>query len=385
MNRWRRGRCRVALAFAALLAGCQAQPQASPSPGTTPSAASLPSATPTTVTAEHPILDLGPFSVGNLACDSQRMAFSTSSTPRQSRSDMIKVAGLDGSNPRVLARASHGGTLTDAVPLVSDWVLFLEYAQAGDGPAASFWYLSAANLGDGHLVTLAAATAAPGTLELPTYALSGTKAVWAQMTPDGSQALFTQDLVAGNRSQVALPPSMRPFSPSIAGSTVVFVDGDTTRSMSADEQHPGSLQRLELGTAGLLALERQAPAYAPVTNGKDVIWTTDAPDPLHPGPSLVWSPVIASIDGGEKRQLATVGDLTLLSDAFAVWPDHETRDLFAYRLQTRRLSEIRVAGRDDLRAVLALCGATLLYALPPGVDGDRNVIRSIDLDAVVPR
>lgn len=43
-----------------------------------------------------------------------------------------------------------------------------------------------------------------------------------------------------------------------------------------------------------------------------------------------------------------------------------------------------MAGRDDLRAVLALCASTLLYALPPDVDGDQSVIRSIDLAQILP-
>ena len=382
------GRCQFVLALAVILVtGCQTAPQGQPS--TPPSgsatglAGGLPTPTLVTITSEHPVLRLGPFGVGNLACNGQTMAFSTSSAPRQSRNDLIKVAGMDGSNVHVVARATHGGTLTDAVPVSADWVVFLEYAQAGQGASANFWYLNAASLRDGHLVGLASATAPPGALELPTYAVSGNQVLWAQVAPDGSQALLTQDLAVGARSQVPLPAYMRPFSPSIAGSTVVFIDDETSAPASADVQHGGSLQRIDLGSASIRSLERPV-VYAPVTNGKTVIWTTDAQDPLHPGPNLVWSPVIGSIDGGQPRRLAAVGDLTLLSDEFAAWPDHETRDIFAYRMNSGRLAEIRVAGRDDLRAVLALCGSTLLYALPPEVDGDQSVIRSIYLAHILP-
>lgn len=377
------GRCRLALALAVVVAGCQSAPQGQPSGSASASAGGLPAATLVTVSSEHPVLPLGPFGVGSLACNGRTIAFSTSSAPRQSRNDVIKVAGTDGSNVRVVGRATHGGTLTDAVPLSADWILFLEYAQAGDGSNASFWYLNAANLHDGQLVALAAATALPGTLELPTYALSGNQVLWAQVAPDGSQALFTQDLGVGATTRVPLPAYMRPFSPSIVGSTAVFVDDETSGPVSADVQRGGSLKRIDLGTAGIRSLEKPV-VYAPITNGSEVIWTTDAQDPLHPGAGLVWSPVIASIDGGQQRRLAAVGDLTLLSDEFAAWPDHETRDIFAYRINSGRLAEIRVAGRDDLRAVLALCGSTLLYALPPEVDGDQSVIRSMDLAQILP-
>lgn len=378
------GRCWASLALAVLLAACQPTPTGSPphpSTSPSPSVSAVASATLVTISSEHQVLDLGPFGVGNLSCDSEVFAFTTSSGPRQSRNDLIKVANMDGSNIHVVAHAAHGGTLTDAVPVSADWVLYLEYAQAGASSVASFWYLSAANLHSGKVVALASATSPPATSELPTYATSGDRAVWAQMTGDGRQALFAESLHAATAATVALPDSTRPFSPSIAGSTVVFVDDQTSRPTSADEQHGGVLKRIDLGKVAVQALDATV-GYAPTTNGNDVIWTKDSPDPLHPGSSVVWTPLISSLTGTGRRQFTEVADYTLLSDSFAAWPNHESRDLFAYRMNTGRLAEIRMAGRDDLRAVLALCGSTLLYVLPPDVDGDRSVIRSINLDTV---
>ncbi|MGH7902705.1 MAG: hypothetical protein ACREPA_01085 [Candidatus Dormibacteraceae bacterium] len=55
------------------------------------------------------------------------------------------------------------------------------------------------------------------------------------------------------------------------------------------------------------------------------------------------------------------------------------RQLFAYSFAEHRTLQLTVAGEPDLRAAYALCGATFYYALPPDVDGDRSVIRSLDL------
>src|ERR1700680_794724 len=127
---------------------------------------------------------LGPYGVGNLGCDGQEVAWSSSTQPiskQIARSDVIKVASQTSPQPKVVASAKHGGTLTDSVPVTGAWLVYLEYQQHQNTSSADFWYLNAVDWTDGQTIELASATQGAGLQGLPWYDAANGRAVWDQL------------------------------------------------------------------------------------------------------------------------------------------------------------------------------------------------------------
>jgi hypothetical protein len=89
---------------------------------------------------------------------------------------------------------------------------------------------------------------------------------------------------------------------------------------------------------------------------------------------------LSPLDGGHYKIIASLGILPLLSNWYVVWYDHEQRRLFVYSLSLHESRRLMLANRQDLKSEYAICGRTLVYALPPDVDGNVSRLRTFDLD-----
>ncbi|MGH7904090.1 MAG: hypothetical protein ACREPA_08185 [Candidatus Dormibacteraceae bacterium] len=268
----------------------------------------------------------------------------------------------------------HGGTIDDFVPVSGQWALVMEYKQLGMSSSAQFWYLRAVNLGTRQVISLAQATGPPATTELPFYTISGNRIVWDQVTAAGVKVLDMYDLGTRRSSTVPLPLGVYPVRPILVGDQLVFLDNSTDPHRAREEFDTGGgqLMRYDLSTGQLIRLDSTNDARNPSANDSLIAWS----DETAGGNNSI---KITPIAGHGIKPLAPLAIQAFLSDSYAAWYDYNARQLFAYSFAEHRTVQLTVAGEPDLRAQYALCGATFYYALPPDVDGDRSVIRSLDL------
>jgi hypothetical protein len=334
------------------------------------------------VLPEKVLLELGSYAVGSLGCDSKTVVWTTSSKPMENRLDLLRVVGLTGSGARDVGRGHLGGTVNDTVLVDGDWAVFMEYKQHEQQFTTDFWSLQAVNLSTGHSVEVAAASQSPTTLELPFYSLSGHLLVWDQLLPGGQKVLRLRDLESGSSGNLPLPGEMYPTRPKIDGDTIVFLDNaaDPDRAHEDFYTRNGQLMAYSLTTRKARKLDSTARASWPDFHGSTVVWSANAQDPQGPTGSAVPDVRLSPLDGGHYKIIASLGILPLLSNWYVVWYDHEQRRLFVYSLSLHESRRLMLANRQDLKSEYAICGRTLVYALPPDVDGNVSRLRTFDLD-----
>lgn len=325
----------------------------------------------------HDWLRLGPYGVGNLGCDGQEVAWSTSTQPiskQNSRNDVIKVAGQTSPQPRVVASAKHGGTLTDSVPVTGSWLVYLEYQQHGNSATVDFWYLTAVDWSNGQTIELASATQGAGLGELPWYDAANGRAAWNQLNSAGASIIRVHDFTSGATATLPLPASMYPVQPTISVDAVIFVDNSTDPARAHEDffGRRGSLRRFDLATQKLSTLSSDPTAWMPEARGTEVVWTVM--------PST-GTPTVAGVRlGGGGVTTYGSNPVTPETDgSIVVWYDSHTLKFMEYRLQKSKLVALQLGTYQDPRSVSALCGTRLFFALPPVVDGGSSTIRYVDL------
>lgn len=361
-------------ALAIGLGACDTAPQAAAPP------ASATAAPGSVQLSAHDWLALGPYGVGNLGCGSGVLAWTTSTQPISKlnhRNDVVALADQNGGPPRIVARSSHGGTLTSAVPITGSWLVYLEYQQHGQTSRADFWYLAAVNWSDGDVRALAQATAGPPLAELPRYAAGGGRAVWSQLDSSGRAILRGYDFGTGQAGTLPLPAGMYPVQPAASSDGVVFVDNSTDPDRAREDffGRRGTLRQVDLATLRLTTLSADPTAWMPQTAGGVVVWTVVSAS----------SPAVVSalrLPGGPVQSLGANPVTPQTNGALVVWYDSAARQFVAYELTRNRLVRLQVGTWPDVRSVFALCGDRLYFALPPASDGGTSTIRYVDLHGV---
>jgi hypothetical protein len=365
----------VVLVAAVQLGACVEQAPSSASPPLNP--------VPTAGAFQFPAqdwLELGPHGVGNLGCNTGEFAWTTGTQPitKTSVSDVVEMSSRTNAQPKVVASANHGGTLTDAVPISGSWLVYLEYQQQGQSQFANFWYLDAVNWTTGSVVELARATSGIGLTELPWYDAGDGHAVWNQLDASGKEVLRLYDFTTGQSSTLSLPSGMSPFEPAVSGSAVVFVDNSTDPSRTREDflGRRGSLRRYDLLTNQVSTLDADPTAFMPRVNNGEVVWTdiaatsaaTVAAIPLSGGK-------VSNIGGSQPVTPQTNGSIV-------IWYDSATMHFMAFGLKTGRVAQLQVGTWADVQSVFALCGNQLFFALPPASDGGNSTIRLVDLGSL---
>ncbi len=345
--------------------------------------AALPSPTPSSVSSAEQLLtpnnlvSLGPRGVGDIGCDGQMVGWTTSSgsiSKTTARNDVIEVASETDRQPKVVATATHGGTLTDAVRMSGAWLVFLEYRQNGQSGSADFWYLNAVDVSSGRLVELASATSGLGLKGLPWYDAAAGKAVWNEPDASGGEMLRVHDFNTGVTAQLPVPQAMFPVEPSVSSSDVVFVDNSTDPARGREDflGRRGSLVRLDLKSGKVSILSADPSAWMPLLRGGKVVWVKmPASTP----------PVVAtvSVSGGGVTTFGSNPVTPQTNGQTVVWYDSHTTAFMKFDLSTNRTLRFQIAGWEDPRSVFALCGNRLFFAVPPAADGGTSTIRYVDL------
>jgi len=352
--------------IAIALGGCGASPRAHP-PGSPPSQVS------SVALAAQIFLALGPYGVGNLSCDSQTVAWTTSSQPRSSLNNLVRMAHFPSGSSTIVGQAEYGGTLTSPVEVAGNWVVYLEYLQYGETYTDTFWYLRAANLITGKVLVLAHAQSPTGT-EPPFYSISRDLVVWNQLTPTGHEELMAYNLGKLTARRVPLPSGISPIRPQVAGGSVAFLN-TAVNPQAAQEpffSRGGRPSMVDLRTGRFTQLSQATQAQAISFNGSVVVWSNTMPDPVNPAPAVVPDVRLTPLGGGATRVIGAVGYSILLDSTYVVWYDNESARLYAYALSSNREVSITVAGQSDLGGVYALCGDRLFFALPPSAAGPNG-------------
>jgi hypothetical protein len=323
----------------------------------------------------HDWLSLGPYAVGNLGCGDEVVAWSTSTVPISKTSntnDILKVASVATGRARTVAHASHGGTLTDLVPVTGSWVVYLEYRQHLQTSSADYWYLNAANWNTGAIIELAATTSGTGLHELPWYDAADGRAVWDQLDSAGRAILRLHDFQTGESTTLPIPSGMYPVQPTISGNSIVFVDNSTDPNRAHEDflGRRGSLRRLDLVTQSITTLSAAPSAWMPLARGGEVVWTNMSST----GPTSVSG---VSMNGGSIKNFGSDPVTPVTDGARVVWYDSDTLRFATYGLHTGKLLQLQVGNWQDVRSVFALCNGRLFFALP--ADSGSNTIRYVDL------
>jgi hypothetical protein len=322
-------------------------------------------------------LRLGPYGVGNLGCDGQEVAWSTSTQPiskQNSRNDVIEVASKASPQPKLVVSATHGGDLTDSVPITGSWLVYLEYQQHQNSASVDFWYLNAVDWVNGQTIELAGATQGAGLGELPWYDAANGRAVWNQLDSAGKPIIRMHDFTTGATTTLPLPSSMYPVQPTTTASSVIFVDNSTDPDRAHEDffGRRGSLRRFDLTTQKLSTLSSDSTAWMPEARGNEVVWTA-MPSGQPPSVSAI------PLGGGTITMLGSNPVAPQTDGSIVVWYDSHALTFMEYGLQKSRLVELHVGSYQDPRSVAALCGKRLFFALPPAVDGGTSTIRYVDL------
>jgi hypothetical protein len=354
------------------LAACEGAPAApSTSTGT---AASAPLAR---RLAAHDWLALGPRGVGNLGCGSGVLAWTTSSRPiseQRNRNDVVEVAAQTGGQPRVLARAQHGGTLTSALAITGSWLVYLEYQQHLATSHTDFWYLNAIDIGSGGVRELASATTGPPLDELPRYAAGDGRAFWNQLDAGGHGVLRSYDFGSGRATTLPIPAGMFPVQPVVSSGGVIFVDNSTDPERAQEDffGRRGSLRSLDLASGQVTTLSADPTAWMPQSAAGVVVWTAISPS----APTVL---SVLRLPSGTPRTLSARPVTPQTNGAIVVWYDSASLGFTALELNPDQLVRLQIGSWPDLRSVFALCGNRLYFALPPVNDGGTSTIRYADL------
>jgi hypothetical protein len=325
-------------------------------------------------------LALGQYGVGNLGCPVGGLVWTTGSQPitkQNHRNDLLEFSARAGSQPRSIATATHGGTLTDALPSSGPWVVYLEYQQQGLSTNANFWYLNAVNTSSGAVVVLAGATTAAQLTELPWYDAGDGHAVWNQLDANGLEVLRLFDFSTEQSTTLPLPTNMSPVEPAISGNSVVFVDNATDPNRAREDffGRRGSLRKYDLATNKVTTLSSDPTAFAPRISNGTVVWTTTSL-----GPDVVAS---TALQGGPVRIVGGQGPITPQTNGSIIaWYDSGTHHFMTYALKSGKISLLQVGTWPDVRSVFAVCGNRLFFALPPATDGGNSSVRYVDLPPI---
>jgi len=366
----------VLIALAFLAASCVGPEASSSSPGASPSISRSPSAPPALRPSDW--LRLGQVGVGNLGCNGQELAWTTQSIGQAKGNDEIEIATSESPHPHVVARASHGGTLIDDVPITGEWLVYLEYQQKGQSDFTNFWYLNAVNWQTGAVIKLAQATSGIGLSELPWYDAEGGRAVWNQVDTAGNEVLHLYDFEAGQSSRLNLPASMSPFEPAIFGSQVVFVDNATDPNRAQEDflSRRGSLRSLDLTSGRVSTLDQDPTAFSPRVANGDVVWTVVSS-------GFKRTVALVPVAGGKITVVGGLDPITPQTNgSIVIWYDFASLHFMAFGVKAHRVVQLQVGSFPDVRSVFALCGTELYFALPPAVDGGSSTIRAVDLGSL---
>jgi hypothetical protein len=356
----------------AMPAACLEQP----SPAGSPPASSAPTSTTAGLDVKT-WFALGPYGVGNLGCMDNGLAWTTGTQPiskQNVRNDIIELGAATSLQPRAVASARHGGTLTDALPSSGSWLVYLEYQQQGESTNASFWYLNAVDVTSGSTVVLAQATSGVQLTELPWYDARDGHAVWNQLDANAHEVLHVYDFANRQATTVSLTADMVPFEPTISGSSVVFVDNATDPDRAHEDflGRRGSLRKYDLLTKSVTTLSIDPTAFSPHASNGTVVWTA-----TRLGTSVVASVPLA---GGRVAIIGGARPITPQTNgSIIVWYDSGAQHFIAFDVKTARIAQLQVGTWNDVRSVFALCNTRLFFALPPASDGGTSSIRYVDL------
>lgn len=321
-------------------------------------------------------LTLGAYGVGNIGCDGRELAWTTSSKPiskLNSNNDLVEVSDQENVKPMVAASATHGGDLTDAVPITGKWLVYMEYRQREQSSTLDFWYLNAVDWTTGQTIALASATNGPQLLALPWYDASNGLAVWDQLDSASLSVLRVHDFASGKTITLSLPVNMYPVQPTVSNGAIVFVDNSTDPNRAHEDffGQRGSLRSYDLKTGSTTTLSDDPTAWMPRARGGEVTWT------IMPTAGAIQTAAM-STQGGAVTALGGSPVTPMTNGSTVFWYDSHDLRFIAYRLSDHRRTNIQVGAWPDLRSVFALCGNKVFFALPEALEGS-SVIRYINL------
>lgn len=363
----------------ALLASCQSY---------SASAAPSPSPKPTTIVSNpvllspHVLVALGPHGVAAMNCGMQDIAWPTDSLPIANKmepiTDSVESVSQAGGQPRVVARAKHGGNLVSPVPITEPWLVYIEYQQHDQSSSTDLWYLDAVNLTSGEVVDLASATAGAPLNALPRYSAADGRAVWDQLDANGAAVLRMYDFGTRMTTTLPLPAGAYPVNPVISGDQVVFVDNSTDPNRTSEDWlgRRGSLRRFDIRTGETSTLDADPTAFMAQIASGQVVWFAI------PQSQSQESVKTVPLNGGKVRMIGYYQGLPETNGSIVVWYDAQQHRFLAFGLKDNRLVPLQVAGWPDPGSEFALCGNRLYFAIAPAVDGDTSTIRYVDLTAV---
>lgn len=313
--------------------------------------------------------------IGNIGCDGQLVAWTTSSQPltkSNTRNDLIVAADQLAGRPKQVAAALHGGDLTDKIAMTQSWVVYLEYQQHALS-SVNFWYLIAVDTRSGATIQLASATQGLGLNELPWYDAAGGIVVWNQTDESGHEMIHLHDLGRGTTSTLQLPTSVSPFEPSISGHYVVFVDNgvDPQREHEDFLGRRGSLIRYDLDSGRVSTISASPTAWMPELRGSEVTWTDMS--------GLNSRVEAASVLGGPVSTFGSDPFTPQTNGTTVVWFDSGAMTFATYELTSGHETRLDLIGLSNPRSVFELCGNRVFFALPQAVDAGTSNLRYFDL------
>jgi hypothetical protein len=369
----RRAAALMAMALVSMV-GCGTQ--------TTATAPPLPSASlPAQRLEPETLSPLGARGVGAINCNAGEVAWPTDSAPIANgivpRRDVVEVVSANGGQPRIVARAQHGGDLDSPVPIAYPWLVYIEYQQHQESSSADFWYLNAVNLLNGQNRELANATSGPALQALPRYDAADGRAVWDQLDSAGEPELRMYDFATGGSSKVGTPAGTFPVNPAISGNEIVYIDNSTDPNSSKEDWlgRKGSLRRYDIPTAVTTTLDADPSAYAVQASDLQVAWFALPPT----GGTSVKTVALA---GGRVTVIGNYSGIPQTNGSVVVWYDSHAHRFLAFGLGDSRTAQLQVGSWPDPQGPFALCGNRLYFAVAPGYDGGTSTIRFVSMISV---
>ena len=320
------------------------------------------------------VVVVGAHEVAALGCGAQVIAWPTDSQPIANqtvpRRDVVEVVSQSGGQPRVVARAQHGGDLDSPVPITDPWLVYIEYKQHLTTSSAEFWYLNAVNLGTGETRVLASAVSGAELNAVPRYSASSGRAVWDQYDAHGVPVLRLHDFATGQTTTLGLPPGAFPVNPVISGNEVIYVDNSTDPNSSQEDWlgRRGSLRRYNIQDGQVVTLDPEPSAFMAQIGGSQVVWYA-VPQEVKTVP----------IGGGSITIIGRYSGIPQTNGSVVVWYDSRALRFMAFGLNNHRMSPLQIGDWPDPRGTFALCGNRLYFALSPDLESPNITIRYADL------